>query len=43
MLKQPDVVSKDIQPRTLPKEKLTADTEHTDALGNKQKIRGAGR
>lgn len=43
MLKPPDVISKDIQPRTSPKEKLTANTEHTDALGNKQEFKGAGK
>jgi len=43
LLPEPEIISKDIQPRTSPKEKLTADTEHTDALGNRQKFRGAGR
>jgi len=41
--KQPDVVSKDIQSRTPKEQSLTATTSHTDALGNTQKIRGAGR
>ena len=43
MLPKPDTISKDIQSRTSPKEKLTANTEHTDALGNKQIIKGAGK
>ena len=40
-LKQPDIVSKDIQPRTSPEKKLTADTTRTDFMGNKQTIKGA--
>ena len=43
MLPKPDTISKDIQSRTSPKEKLTANTEHTDALGNKQVFKGAGK
>ena len=41
MLKPPPIISKDIQPRTKPEEKLTANTKHTDALGNEQVFKGA--